>query len=98
MILRDFGEILSGRSKGSEVAIRCVQTHTAPPSSLHFDFKGVRSFTQSFVSGLLTELHRREVKLSAITFEGIDQEELIQRFEREKDRLSVLYGDESKAS
>ena len=96
MILGAFGEILSGRSKGTEVAIQCVLKGV--PSSLQFDFKGVRSFTQSFVSGLLTELHRRGVKLTSITFDGIQEDDLKKRFEREKERLSVLYSEESKAS
>ncbi|MBI2608086.1 MAG: hypothetical protein HYW47_00615 [Deltaproteobacteria bacterium] len=64
----------------------------------HLDFKGVRSFTQSFVSGLLIELYHTGIDLNQVTFEGITENDLIDRFNREKNRLIALYNSDAQKS
>jgi len=80
------GKFLTGRSKAVEI-IKSLPLDSFS-KKVEFDFSGVESFTQSFISELINQLRTNGVSLENISFKSISNQEIRSRADRELDRFN----------
>lgn len=83
------GAVLTGRSRGAEVARKLLSENSLRGESVAFDFSGVQSVTVSFISELLYVFQESGVDLRTVSIIGADEEHQ-KKFIELRDRLCKM--------